>query len=506
MRIKQELIYWWLPLIVLCFITYWLQINTYMDGDSAIISHTAAMMLQGETYTHAIFEPNPPLIFYLHMLPLIMSKITGIKIIYCLPISLLSLIFICVACSHYLFKKLFKNNAPLIYSMSYTFAVILLLMPVVAFGQREHLFLMLTLPYLLLAACRLDKISIRPSFALLVGLMAGIGFSIKPFFLPTLLLIELLLVLRQKKFWGWVRIESVMASLLIVLYVLSVIVFFPMYWQVVLPLWMSYYQSIVQPWWVLFFYPYFLFCCAALLLSNITKKNEQNASLKAVFRFAIVGCLIAFLIPRVVWYYHVFPAFSLSCLYFVLFIQELADKVTKSSARVMNLLRIAVMGLAVFSMPILASVWGTVSRVSYFHSDNPLRQLTGFLNRQGPNTSYDFFSMTLHLYDLEYYSSAIYVGNVSFFGWEYNRLSPQRYSKAYRDKILLSMLNIVRHDLDDKKPQFVIVDIPSSQILLKQRIDYPKEYSRNTHFRKAWSHYAYSTTIGPYEVYQRKSG
>ena len=71
-------------------------------------------------------------------------------------------------------------------------------------------------------------------------------------------------------------------------------------------------------------------------------------------------------------------------------------------------------------------------------------------------------------------------------------------------EMLPYVLNILRHDLEDKKPRFVIVDIPSSEHYLNHRIDYLKKYSRNKHFKEAWSHYAYSTSIGPYEIYERQ--
>ena len=505
MKIKQELIDWWLPLIALCLIAYWIQINTYLDGDSAIISHTAALMLLGQTYTHFIFEPNPPLIFYLHMPAILLAKLTDIKIIYCLRFYLLFLIVLCLTCSRILFAKLFKHHALLINSMSYALAIILLLLPVLAFGQREHLMLILTLPYLLLATCRFENKLINKSFAILIGLMAGIGFSIKPFFLPTWLLIELAFVVSQKSLLGWLRIESVLASLFILIYGLSVIVFFPTYWQVVLPLWMPYYRGIVQPWWTLIIYPYFVFCCAALTLSIITQKEKQNASIKKIFRLAIIGYLLAFLIPGVVWYYHILPALSVACLYFVLFFYELTERITHSSARTASLAGIGLLAIAVLSMPVESSVIATLQQITYFHKDNPIHQLTVYLNQHTPNNTYDFFSMTLRLYDLEYYSTAHYVGSLSFFSWEYNRLAPQKYSMAYWQHTLAYMQTIVSHDLDDNKPQFVIVDIPSSLILLKQRIDYPKEYVNNEVFRQAWSHYNYATTIGPYDVYQRKS-
>jgi hypothetical protein len=101
MKKKQEIVYWWLPLLALCLIAYFLQINIFLYKDVSILSHTAALMLEGQTYAHDIFEPNPPIIFYLHIPPIIIAKMTGIKIIYCLRVYLIALILDCVVCSHF---------------------------------------------------------------------------------------------------------------------------------------------------------------------------------------------------------------------------------------------------------------------------------------------------------------------------------------------------------------------------------------------------------------------
>ena len=504
MKNKREYIYWSF-LLGLCFFAYCIQVNSYLYEDSAVITHTAAQMLQGQLYAREIFEPNPPLIFYLHMPPILLSNLMRIRLIYSLPLYMLSLIVFSVTCSRYLFEKLFQNNVLFVYTTTFAFALILLFLPVSAFGEREHFLLILTTPYILLTACRLDNRVINKSVAILIGIMAGIGFSIKPFFLLSLLLIELLLVIRQKSLWGWVRIESVFAVCFILIYILSVLFFFPSYWQLVLPLWAPYYQGIMQPWETLLSYFYFWFCCSALLLFCFSKKDTPNASIHTLLALTIFGYLVAFLIPRVTWYYHILPALSLSCLYFVLVLTETGSELTVAlTQRASRAGFLILLAIVIFFRPVMACVIATVDRIQVFHSNTPLSQLASFLNKQAPDTTYDFFSMTLPLYNLEYYSTLRYVGNVSILSWEFMSLSPSKYSEAYREKIHNFMLKIISRDLNHKKPEFVIIDVLSSLSYLSTRIDYLRLYASNELFHKAWSHYSYRTTIGPYVVYQRK--
>jgi hypothetical protein len=506
MNKKNELVYWWIPVTVLCLIAYWIQINTYLYKDTTILSHLAGLMLQGQTYGHYIYEINPPLILYLQIPPIIITKLTGIKIIYCLPAYFICLILGCLACAHYLFKKLFKQNTHLIYLMSYTLACVLLFQSESSFGQREHLLIILTMPYLLLAACRLENRPVKKILAVLIGVMAGIGFSIKPFFVLTLFFIELLFVYRQKNIFGWLRIESIIASLIVLFYGLVIVIFYRPYWQIVLPLLRPYLNGIVKPWDIILTYGYFLFCFTATVMSLFTKKIEPNSTVKRIFSLALIGYLISFLIPRVAWYYHILPALSITYLYFVLILGEIASQKRGYSTRIVDWVMIGLFGIVIFINPVTDNITTTRQSIAYFRSDSTLNKLASFLDQYQPNNSYIFFSMTHELSNLEFYSTANYVGSFACFWWEYMRLSPQRYSTTYQQNTTSYVLNILSDELNNKKTQFVIIDRQSSMRYLEQDVDYVKDYSNNESFRKAWSQYTYASTIGEYEIYQRKPG
>ncbi len=60
------------------------------------------------------------------------------------------------------------------------------------FGEREHLLLALVVPYLLLAAARASGREIPAAAAVLIGLLAGAAFALKPHFVLLWLAIEVL--------------------------------------------------------------------------------------------------------------------------------------------------------------------------------------------------------------------------------------------------------------------------------------------------------------------------
>src|SRR5690606_37448664 len=67
------------------------------------------------------------------------------------------------------------------------------------YAQREHLMIVATLPYLLLAQARIERHETARSLVLSTALFAAVGFALKPHFLMIPLLVEALVVVNI----GW---------------------------------------------------------------------------------------------------------------------------------------------------------------------------------------------------------------------------------------------------------------------------------------------------------------
>ena len=76
-------------------------------------------------------------------------------------------------------------------------AFVLLVLVGGMFGQREHLMLMLILPYAFAAAIISEGEQVPRALALLTGIMAGVGFALKPYFVPAFLGLEIYLACRR---------------------------------------------------------------------------------------------------------------------------------------------------------------------------------------------------------------------------------------------------------------------------------------------------------------------
>lgn len=485
--------------MLLCIVVYYLQDNLYLHKDVAIITHAATQLLQGQTYAHDIFDPNPPIIFYLHWIPIVLAKLTGLSILPIFRGYVIVLSIVAIQWSLQLFNKLCIFNRLPLHKNNYSILAggliyILLFLPADAFGQREHFYVILTLPYLFLAACRLHAIQIKGVFTIAIGCMAGIGFAIKPVFLPMLGLIDLFFIYQTRRILGWLRLESLCCLTILAGYALMVFWLYPSYFQIILPFWKPYYLGIIKHWTIVIDNLSVIWCCSAIGVYFLTRPHTL---LKSIIVISIFGNIIAYLIPQVNWYYHLYPALAMSCLYFILHFSELVTTIQDKD----DFLLTCTMACVILLIPVGESSMRTYHAVTYFHDNNSEKQLLALLNQYPNQNHYMFFSMTHTLYDLELYSQAKQVGCLSFCHWEYTRLKP--YSIHYINTIRAYALQLITHDLNAKKPGFVIIDNPSTQRYLGQKIDFSTEYKRDPEFQKAWNHYTYLTSIYPYDVYRR---
>src|SRR4029079_2356146 len=76
--------------------------------------------------------------------------------------------------------------------------------------------------------------------------------------------------------------------------------------------------------------------------------------------------------------------------------------------------------------------------------------------------------------------------------------------KAYRyESNVPHLIDTLSQELNVKKPEFVVVNVPSSIHYLGIEVDYIKKYSQYKSFQTAWRAYHYLQQIGEYTIYAR---
>lgn len=195
------------------------------NPDASWYLYMAARVLDGARPYRDIVETNPPLILILNMGVVTLARWSGASALIVFPTLLLGLIAVSLALTWTLSRGL-PASLRQVSLVAWTY--LLLVNPGVTFGQREHLLLALILPYAhaSAAAARGDRPPRGPVLA--AGLLAGVGFALKPFFLPAAAAVEVYLATRRGR-RVWLRPEALAMGAVFVAYAAVVAVWTPQY-------------------------------------------------------------------------------------------------------------------------------------------------------------------------------------------------------------------------------------------------------------------------------------
>jgi hypothetical protein len=300
-----------------------LQDRLFLNWDVSWLLRLSKLALAGKTYTNDYFDPNPPVILFLYSLPVLFSKCLGLKIIYPFRIYIFLLASMSLFICHFFIKTLFAKDNFLGCLLLLTLAALFLLEPMFLFGQRECLLLIFTMPYVFLVAAKLHRNTIKPAYAIAIGLFAGLGFAIKPQFLSVFCLIEITVMVYSKNIWAWRRPETFAVIILYLLLAAVSYVLFPDYFLVVVPYVLAtFYSNTSEPLAQLIAYRPAVFCYLAIIYYFLSYKANSYKVLSTVLVSALTGLLIAYFSQQTLSIYHILPAFSLAILLWMLLLTQ----------------------------------------------------------------------------------------------------------------------------------------------------------------------------------------
>ncbi|MBI2810496.1 MAG: hypothetical protein HYX67_06695 [Candidatus Melainabacteria bacterium] len=154
-------------------------------NDCALYLESGLLICGGKWPLKDIFDTNPPLIMYLNVIPAVVSKVLAINPIVAFDcvvsmLALVSELLVLYIATRSSDPDQHKNL--LVFVSAFGIANFVLTINVF-FGQREHLFVLLYMPFFLLRA-RAAKYEKMPSWqTFLIGVFAGVGLCLKPIYL-----------------------------------------------------------------------------------------------------------------------------------------------------------------------------------------------------------------------------------------------------------------------------------------------------------------------------------
>ena len=285
----------------------------HVNADVAWLLHSTSRMIDGAVLYRDIIETTPPLICLLTWPWVALARAlqispTGVFYFFVVAVNLASLML----CARVSAETLFHNRPFSRHTLLLSATFFLFVFPVFLFGQKEQLTLALVLPYLLSAARRVSANPIGPRFGVLLGLMAGIGIALKPFFVIPWLAVEIYVLLWTRRPREMLCAENVMIAAIQVGYIGLVLVAFPTYVQETLPLLLHLFNAHNVPLVVLAFRGMLGGLIICLPLAFAFNRDTLSPPVRWTLLIAAGAFLVVFLVQQKGWEYHLLPSLALS--------------------------------------------------------------------------------------------------------------------------------------------------------------------------------------------------
>jgi hypothetical protein len=391
------------------------------------------------------------------------------------------------------------------------------------FGQREHLLLAVAIPYLFLGAARALGRPVGTAPAVATGLLMGIGFALKPHFLPMFVAVEAYLLLARARARARSPLqlrssrvptpESLGIVLVLVTYGLAVLSLTPEYLRLVVLAAGAYnrflYDSFVH---LLVTGPGASLSLVALLAFVALRRRAGHAALWDFLAIGVLACFLGGAVQQKGLRYHFYPSFALAI---VLLGLAATDARSPLGRGVQRIYRVVARGVVATTV-VIVGLQGVGQIATAGRDDETARfeQLVDVV--RGRAAGGRVFVMSYHIksaYPLVNYSgvaSASRFPQLWMLAAEYlddlKADRPLRYHRPDEMSPTERYLNAaVLADFEARRPEVLVVlrharDLPLNAY---RRLDYLAYFGRDPRMARILGRYQHVTDIGEYAVYER---
>ena len=490
--------------IIASAVVVWWQLQHGLWSDVTFYIAANERLLNGGRLYVDIIDMNLPMAFWSSMPPVWVASATGLDAVTLTLCWTVLVILLSLVLTWHQLTYHDLTYAARLEILCLIFAVLIAPAGPV-FGQREHVMVALTLPYYVMVAPTLAGSS-RSIPHLLVGvtaLAAAIGFSIKPYFLIPLCMVEATILFHRKSLRAVLRPETIIVFLLLLAYAIAALVLTPEYFTTILPLARATYDAYVilvayamsKPWIV-------SFCLLAPVAAYFAFRGGRERPLP--FIFAIVGfsSFAAFLAQFKGWPYHLYPAvafLSISVL-LILFVDE-NDRIRRITAgSSMRIICAFIVALQFFSIHLYWEKHETQRRNI---DDMLVRRLDGAQSVMLLSHDLGIQFPMLRLKGLTWASSFPAAWSLVGFGEEFARTGAPSSSDASRRWAFRFSITKLVDDFIRYQPEGVIVDIReySGTVLRGTNPQYLRMLATDPRFDEIWRRYELVSRSSEIEIY-----
>lgn len=249
-----------------------------------------------------IVEANPPLWFWLAMPIDWLASLIHVRSDHVLIVAIGCAAALSLVAANHVLGSISRPKRSLLLAYA---ALVLVAMPWQQFGQREHIALIVTLPYAALVAARRKGERSSIAFAGLVGAGAALGFALKHYFLFVPIFLELWLLVGQGRKWRPIRPETIALAAVGTLYAAAFALFARDYLSVQLPLILLAYGDTGAERVVDLFQPAVL--SGLVTIALLGGSRSERSGFASAMAISATGFAAAYFIQAKGWSYHAVP-------------------------------------------------------------------------------------------------------------------------------------------------------------------------------------------------------
>lgn len=509
-----------LAAVLLVLAGQWLQSRVHLNHDVSYFVHFDGWLLQGRALGSDLFDGNLPMVWALFMPS---AALVHWNLMY-EPAAVQAVFWVYFLASTALLigvlSRLDERQRPAAVGWVVAFVIIATLGPGFSFGQREHACVLFAMPYLALAAQRLQRGQGPGSIvAVCIGVLAGIGFALKPYFLAVPALVELLLVARL----GWrslfVRVESQMLGLTVLIYAVAAGLLLQDYLKFTVDLTLSTYWAYDSANFPVVLGRYLRVAQPALYGFLIALVTRTWSGQHTVMLLAGLGYTVSYFVQSKGFVYHAFPVFVSAVTFLGICVGQGLAGSWAGWRQTRNPLRLAMVVLvALFALPPVKQVHDGVVRWYFTYnkawgSTGRYRQaVIDTVNQLAPTRQAHFFAFTTHPFPgfpTASYTLAEWSGRsiVQSLIPAYARLDEVT-DPAVRDGVLRAadyQRRIVVEDFERRPPSVVFVERNRARLGMNGRqFDDIAFYLKDPRFQQIWKNYEEYPPMGPLRVFVRR--
>ena len=311
------------------------EFRSLIRPDTGFLLDAAGRVLDGAVIYRDVVEINPPLIIWLNMLAVEVSRLSGLSDIVVYRVGFTLLLFGCLGVAMMVVRRFLLPGEARLQRLSLAaLAFVLFALPGRDYGEREHLVLGLVLPYVFLAAARAGGTPVPRGWGWLAGGLAGLGFALKPHFLLLWPALECVPRLRRQLPWSRVLPETAAIGLVLTGYLGAIALVTPQYFELVARLAGAYTRFLYDPFWhLLVTGPGAAVTFLALLATVALRQRAGHPALWDGLALATVATYLAGAAQQKGLDYHFYPSLGLAVVLLVLVTADLRSPPVRLAER-----------------------------------------------------------------------------------------------------------------------------------------------------------------------------